>query len=62
MQEFFRIACKDSSVIRQFHIEANKDETVTVTEWDEATCARIVTFTLAMAIPASVKRFVGELL
>eukprot|EP00882_Tetradesmus_deserticola_P011281 GHRQ01011932.1.p1 GENE.GHRQ01011932.1~~GHRQ01011932.1.p1 ORF type:complete len:194 (+),score=61.76 GHRQ01011932.1:695-1276(+) len=58
-QDFFRIACKDSSVVRQFHIEVNHDDTVTVTDWDDATRARIVTFTLDMAIPASLKRFVG---
>jgi predicted RNA methylase len=58
LQEFFRIAVKDSNVIKQFHIEANNDDTVTATEWEGA--ARVVSFTLAMAIPASVKRFVGE--
>uniref|UniRef100_A0A383WNN4 VASt domain-containing protein n=1 Tax=Tetradesmus obliquus TaxID=3088 RepID=A0A383WNN4_TETOB len=58
-KDFFRIAVEDSSVIRQFHIEANKDDTVTASDWDEAACTRVVCFTLAMAIPASVKRFVG---
>lgn len=34
-QEFFDIAVADSSVIRGFHVETNKDDTVEVSDWDE---------------------------
>lgn len=58
MQEFYDIACSDSKAIRRFHIEVKKDETVTVSEWEQK--ARVVTFTMDMAIPTSLKRFVGK--
>lgn len=60
LQEFYQIACSDSKAITRFHLEANKDDTVIVTDWDPNKKSRVVSFTLDMAIPAALKRFVGE--
>lgn len=61
LQDFYQIACSDSQAITQFHLEANKDDTVTVTDWDPIKLSREVCFTLDIAIPSALKRFVGEL-
>eukprot|EP00238_Polyblepharides_amylifera_P010422 CAMPEP_0196598046 /NCGR_PEP_ID=MMETSP1081-20130531/94089_1 /TAXON_ID=36882 /ORGANISM="Pyramimonas amylifera, Strain CCMP720" /LENGTH=280 /DNA_ID=CAMNT_0041923673 /DNA_START=79 /DNA_END=921 /DNA_ORIENTATION=+ len=48
----------DSSFVKGYHREVNKDEAVTIGPWDERK-ARIVTFTPNMPMPAVIKRAIG---
>eukprot|EP00878_Enallax_costatus_P002647 GHUV01002832.1.p1 GENE.GHUV01002832.1~~GHUV01002832.1.p1 ORF type:complete len:359 (+),score=140.60 GHUV01002832.1:154-1230(+) len=58
-KEFYQMACSDSKAITRFHLDVNKDDTVTVSEWEADKMSRVLTYTLDMAIPAALKRFVG---
>lgn len=60
LQDFYRIACSDSTAIKRFHLDVNNDDKVIVGEWDSDKVSRVLTYKLDMAIPATLKRFIGE--
>jgi hypothetical protein len=55
---FYEIACAPSEPVRAFHLSVDPDDDVVVSGWDE-TGTRSVCFTLSMAVPPTVQRFIG---
>lgn len=59
VQHFYDLIYSDDKAVRRYHAVMNQDESIQVTSWCQG--KRDVTFTMDVAVPATLRRFLGEL-